>query len=33
MQDIALATGAQFISDEVGLDLEEVELDVLGSAD
>ena len=33
MQDIALATGAQFISDEVGLDIDEVELDVLGSAD
>ena len=33
MQDIAMATGAQFISDEIGLDLDEVELDVLGSAD
>ena len=33
MQDIALATGAQFISEEVGLDLDEVDLDVLGSAD
>ena len=33
MQDIALATGAQFISDEIGLDIDEVDLDVLGSAD
>lgn len=33
MQDIALATGAQFISEDVGLDLEEVDVDVLGSAD
>lgn len=33
MQDIALATGAQFISEEVGLDIDEVDLDVLGSAD
>jgi chaperonin GroEL len=33
MQDIALATGAQFISEDVGLDIEEVDLDVLGSAD
>lgn len=33
MQDIALATGAQFISEEVGLDLDEVDCDVLGSAD
>jgi len=33
MQDIALATGAQFISEEVGLDIDEVEVDVLGSAD
>lgn len=33
MQDIALATGAQFISDEVGLDLDEVDLEVLGSAE
>ena len=33
MQDIALATGAQFISEEVGLDLDEVDLEVLGSAD
>lgn len=33
MQDIAIATGAQFISEDVGLTLEEAELDVLGSAD
>lgn len=33
MQDIALATGAQFISEDVGLDIDEVELDVLGSCD
>jgi chaperonin GroEL len=28
-----LATGAQFISEDVGLELDEVELDVLGSAE
>ena len=33
MQDIAVATGGQFISDDVGLTLEEAELDVLGTAD
>lgn len=33
MQDIALATGAQFISEEVGLDIDEVDVDVLGSCD
>lgn len=33
MMDIAMATGAQFISDEVGLDIEEVDVDVLGSCD
>ena len=33
MQDIAMATGAQFISEEIGLDLDEVEVDVLGSCD
>ena len=33
MQDIAVATGAQFISEDVGLTLEEAELDCLGSAD
>ena len=33
MQDIAIATGAQFISEDVGLTLEEAELDVLGSAE
>lgn len=31
--DIAMATGAQFISEEVGLDLDEVDVDVLGSCD
>lgn len=33
MQDIAVATGAQFISEDVGLNLEEAELDVLGTAE
>lgn len=33
MQDIAVATGAQFISEDIGLNLEEAELDVLGSAE
>lgn len=33
MQDIAIATGAQFISEDVGLTLEEAELDVLGTAE
>ena len=33
MQDIAVATGAQFISEDVGLTLDEAELDVLGTAD
>ena len=33
MQDIAIATGAQFISEDVGLILDEAELDVLGTAD
>lgn len=33
MMDIAMATGAQFISEEVGLDLDEVDVDVLGSCD
>jgi len=28
-----MATGAQFISEEVGLDLDEVDVDVLGSCD
>lgn len=33
MQDIAIATGAQFISEDVGLTLADAELDVLGTAD
>lgn len=33
MQDIAIATGAQFISEDVGLTLDDAELDVLGTAD
>lgn len=33
MQDIAIATGGQFISDDVGLNIEDCELDVLGSAE
>merc|ERR1719424_216055 len=33
MQDIAVATGAQFISEDVGLTLDDAELDVLGTAD
>jgi len=33
MQDIAVATGAQFISEDVGLNLEDAELDVLGTAE
>ena len=32
MQDIAVATGAQFISDEIGLTLETSDLTVLGTA-
>ena len=32
MQDIAIATGAQFISEDVGLDLDEVDESVLGTA-
>lgn len=32
MQDIAVATGAQFIADDVGLKLDEADLSVLGSA-
>lgn len=28
-----MATGAQFISEDVGLDLDEVDVDVLGSCD
>jgi len=31
MNDIAIATGAQFISEEIGLSLDEADLDVLGS--
>jgi len=33
MQDIAIATGAQYISEDVGLTLEECDLDVLGNAE
>jgi len=33
MQDIAIATGATFITDEVGLELDEVDVDVLGTCD
>lgn len=33
MMDIALSTGATFISEEIGLDLDEAEVEVLGSAD
>lgn len=33
MQDIAIATGATFVTEDVGLNLEECELDILGSAD
>jgi chaperonin GroEL (HSP60 family) len=33
MQDIAIATGAQFISEDVGLNLADAELDVLGTAE
>ena len=33
MQDIAIATGATFISEDIGLDIEEAELDVLGTAE
>lgn len=33
MQDIAIATGAQFISEDVGLNLDDAELDVLGTAE
>ena len=32
MQDIAVATGATFISEDIGLTLDEAELDVLGTA-
>ena len=33
MQDIAVATGAQFVSEDVGLTLDDADLDVLGTAD
>jgi chaperonin GroEL len=33
MQDIAIATGATFISEDVGLNIDECELDVLGTCD
>jgi len=32
MQDIAVATGAQFISEEIGVTLEGADLSVLGQA-
>jgi hypothetical protein len=32
MQDIAISTGAQFISEEVGLTLESSEITVMGTA-
>jgi chaperonin GroEL len=32
MQDIAVATGGQFISEEIGLQLETAEVSVLGNA-
>jgi chaperonin GroEL len=32
MQDIAIATGGQFISEEIGLNLETAEVSVLGNA-
>jgi len=33
MQDIATATGAIFISDDIGLTVEDADLDVLGTCD
>jgi chaperonin GroEL len=33
LEDMAILTGAKVVSDEIGLNLEEVELDVLGSAE
>ena len=33
MQDIAIATGAQFVSEDVGLTLDDADLDVLGTAE
>ena len=33
LQDIAIATGATFVADEVGISLESVTLDMLGKAD
>lgn len=33
MQDIAIATGAQFVSEDIGLTLDDAELDVLGTAE
>jgi chaperonin GroEL len=33
MQDIAIATGATFVSEDIGLELDEAELDVLGTAE
>lgn len=33
MQDIAVATGAQFVSEDIGLTLDDAELDVLGTCE
>ena len=33
MQDIAVATGAQFVSEDVGLNLDDADLDILGTAE
>ena len=33
MQDIATATGAIFISDDIGLNIDDADLDVLGTAE
>jgi len=33
MQDIAVATGAVFVSEEIGLNLDDADLDILGTAE
>jgi chaperonin GroEL len=33
MQDIAVATGAQFVSEDIGLNLDDADLDILGTAE
>jgi len=33
MQDIAIATGATFISEDIGLNIDDADLDVLGTAE